>query len=105
MKLDDQHTLTDNAHPDTSHSSAAATLLRSGTARRRVLEALVFRGPRTDDELQEALSMPANTERPRRVELLNMGYVEDSKLRRLTETRSPAIVWQATKAGYEALRS
>lgn len=90
----------------TSRTAAQRTLLKSGSARRRVLDALVrtLDGGLTDEELQAYLRMGPNTQRPRRVELVEAGFVEPKPgATRVTSSGSPAIVWQATQAGRDAL--
>lgn len=47
----------------------------------------------TDDEVQVALDMNPSTERPRRVELVELGQVKDSGLRRQTRSGRQAVVW------------
>ena len=42
---------------------------------RAILAALEEHGPMTDEQLQAELGMPANTERPRRIELQQMAKV------------------------------
>lgn len=79
-------------HPDTARAAALAVAPRTGTQRRRVLERIAAR-PSTDDEIQRALNMNGNTERPRRVELVDGGWVRDSGLR-----RKGAIVWELARA-------
>ena len=49
----------------------------------------------TDEEAQEALGLPGNTYRPRRVELQNAGLVVDSRRVRLTRNKRRAVVWYA----------
>lgn len=49
----------------------------------------------TDEEGQEELGMSGNTYRPRRIELQEMGLVEDSRVTRLTRSRRDAVVWRA----------
>jgi len=82
---------------DTQVEAAARVLPHTGTARRRVLDAIQSAGSSgmTDDELVAALEMNPNTERPRRKELVEMGWVRDSGLRRDTAGGSKAIVWAA----------
>lgn len=104
MTVIEPGTLTGRSHPETSHEAAARALGRSGGARRRVLEALTTFAL-TDDEMQVLLCMPANTQRPRRVELVDMGYVQSTGLRRTTTTGAEAIVWWATPKGRRALES
>jgi hypothetical protein len=47
----------------------------------------------TDEEISDALAMPGNTERPRRVELENAGFVVDSGGHRQTRSGRNAVVW------------
>ena len=47
----------------------------------------------TLNEVEDALSMPGNTVRPRRIELEKKGFVMDSGLRRTTPAGRSAIVW------------
>jgi hypothetical protein len=65
------------------------------TLRQKVLDFIVHAGEHgcTDEEIQRALGMNANTERPRRGELQQMGLIKDSGNRRKTLTRRNAIVW------------
>jgi hypothetical protein len=81
-------------HPATSHLAAAEVEPRTGTQRRRVLDYLRLCGSygATDAEIQSALHMSGNTERPRRIELVELGLVFDSGELRGSHSR-PAIVW------------
>lgn len=103
--FDDQPTLFDAAvhdalgkvrhdHPDTSHEAARAVMPKTGTQRRAVLDFVSSRQEHgaTDLEIQHALVMNGNTERPRRIELVEAGYLVDSGLRRRTGGRD-MIVW------------
>jgi hypothetical protein len=83
-------------HPETSHNAAYAVEPNTGTLRRLVLEAIA-RQPRTDEELQHDLTMNPNTERPRRVELVDGGWIEPSGEVRRTEGGAEAIVWQLAR--------
>lgn len=47
----------------------------------------------TDEEMQAHLDMPANTQRPRRCELLLKGLIKDSGERRPTKSGRKAVVW------------
>lgn len=73
-----------NDHPDTSREAAWSVMPRSGTQRRKVLDYITRFGPvgATDEEIQRALSMAGNTERPRRVELVRGGHIYDCGQRR-----------------------
>src|SRR5262245_33186997 len=100
MKLEqlslDTAGLVRNDHPDTARQAAQHQIGRSGTARRRVFE-LLARGGLTDEEIQYHLTMPANTQRPRRVELVDLGVIHDSGDRRRTMSGEYAIVWSLSK--------
>lgn len=52
----------------------------------------------TDEQMQHDLNMPANTQRPRRVELVKAGRVVDTGGRRETSTGSKAIVWDLNRS-------
>ena len=104
MNIDEPHTITGNAHPDTSHVAAAKIHLHSGTARRRVLETVAAnRNGLTDEQIQALLVMPANTQRPRRIELVRAGYLRDSTRRNRTLSGTWSIVWEITDDGRRAL--
>lgn len=47
----------------------------------------------TDEEAQITLSLPGNTETPRRLELVKAGAVKDSGRKRKTRRNRKAIVW------------
>lgn len=102
MKLDDPHTLTRRDHGDTSHDAAAKVLGRTGSGRRRILTLLGY-GPLTDDELAAWANLSPNTVRPRRVELVQLGYVKDSGERAVNAHGNRCVLWQITPAGVEAL--
>ena len=50
----------------------------------------------TDETISAMTGMQLNTVRPRRVELVQMGLVKDSGLRRNTRSRRAAVLWVAT---------
>jgi hypothetical protein len=79
----------------------------TGTCRRRVLEAIIFAGEEgaTDEQLQRWLDLNPSTERPRRVELVEGGWIEDSSIRRATLSGRSAVVWTLTDAGLQAVFS
>ncbi len=85
-----------HAHPATSKLAAQRILPASGTQRQNVLDELlaIFPDGMTDEELQDELVMNANAQRPRRLELVEQGWVEDSGKRRKTMSGLDAIVWQ-----------
>lgn len=77
-------------HPDTSYAAARRVEPRTGTQRAKVLDLIRRRGDfgATDRELQLTLHLPGNSERPRRVELTQAGWLRDSG-----ERREGHIVW------------
>jgi hypothetical protein len=83
-----------------SHTSVAAAEMAAGgaeTERRRVLEYIRAQGVAgaTDDEVQQALGMPGNTQRPRRRELQKAGLVRITPRTRMTASGRMASVWVA----------
>lgn len=50
----------------------------------------------TDDEIQVALDMNPSTERPRRVELVELGLIMRAPMNRKTRTGRQASVWIAS---------
>jgi len=90
----------------TSKKAALDVLPATGKQRRRILDAIVSvsRDPRTvgltDPELQRMTGIGANSERPRRVELCDGGWLEDSG-----QTREHAggehTVWVLTEKARE----
>lgn len=97
----DNNTITGRAHPPTSFEAARSVLPHTGTARYKVLVALLV-ADATDEEIQQCLGMSPNTERPRRKELVDSGYVEATDKRRLTSSGRQSIVWRATMFGRTA---
>lgn len=85
----------------TSRKSAAAVAVRTGTQRARVLIHLAQHGPATDPELQQALGLSPNSERPRRRELVAAGFVADSGQTRKHHEADHAV-WTATDTGRAA---
>lgn len=85
----------------TSEEAALRAMPRSSTRRFMVLEAIVAAGEagRTDDELIVELGLPHQSVGPRRLELVEGGWIEDSGQRRRTRTGADAIVWVLTEAG------
>ena len=85
-------------HPITSKSSQAKTKTISGKARKMVYEYLLLCKQRgaTDEEIQKGCGLNPSTERPRRIELVEMGLAEPSGMTRKTSSNRNAIVWTAT---------
>lgn len=87
--------------PDSSSSAQAADAVRPHV---RKLEQLVLDVVRkapdgmTDREIQDALGMRGDTERPRRVWLVANGFLEnrDNKQRKTPDTGRMAAVWYWT---------
>ena len=71
----------------------------SGISSSKMLARVLFsirdagRGGMTDEEMQLELSMPGNSQRPRRVVLVQMGLVCDGGIRRRTLSGRSAIAW------------
>jgi hypothetical protein len=75
----------------------AAKKIRHSTPRlRQIVHGYLLKHPlgATDMQMQRDLKMNPSTQRPRRLELVRLGFVEDSGERRV-ETRTKAIVWKA----------
>jgi hypothetical protein len=87
----------------TQRTAAIEAYPATGTQRRRVLHAIATLGEHgaTDEELQQILDMNPSTERPRRVELVESGWIEDSEDKRRTKAGRAAVVWCLTPAGRE----
>lgn len=81
-------------HSLTSIAAAASIIGGAARSRRRVYELLFSYGGLTDEEIQEALRMNPSTERPRRIELVELLLVRDSGLRRKTRSGRSAVVWE-----------
>ena len=68
----------------------------AATLRAQVLRFIQSQGSHgaTDEEIQSALNMQGNTERPRRRELAKAGQIVDSGKTRPTASGRSAIVWR-----------
>lgn len=82
-------------HSATSMEAARLISGKAATLREKVRQFLELRGKAgaTDEEIQSALVMAANTERPRRRELEQAGIVRDSGMTRTTTSGRAATVW------------
>jgi len=80
-------------HSDTSVAAAGAIEPTAATLRMAVLGVIAATGGATDEEIQAALGLAGNTQRPRRVELCEAGRVVDSGVRRPTKSGRQAAVW------------
>lgn len=85
------------AHSDTSRRAAERIAPLAHTMRGQVLAYLQACGPdgATDEEMQIRMPMPANTQRPRRIELVAEGFVKTSGKTRPTRSGDHALVWVA----------
>jgi len=90
-------------HSPTSADAARGIEPRTESLRRAVLDYLRGRGAEgaTDEAIQEALQMNPSTQRPRRIECVELGLVRDSGRTRPTRSGRQAVVWMAIerKAG------
>ena len=86
----------------TSRSAAKAIKLKAGTKRRMVFEFIAMAGRKgaTDEEMQQRIPMSANTQRPRRNELLEARLIQPNGLR-VTDSGSDAVVWVLSELGKE----
>jgi hypothetical protein len=83
----------------TSVAAALAAEPNKGTDGAKVLAMLRGVGSHgaTDEQMQRSLRMNANTQRPRRVELVEAGLVLDSQRVRKTTFGRMAVVWVAAE--------
>ncbi len=83
-------------HSQTSIAAAERALPDAGTQRWHVYRQLSqwMSTGGTDEELQDALGMNPNTQRPRRIELVERGLVRDSGRTRKTKSGRRATVWE-----------
>lgn len=83
------------SHSPTSRAAAFRAEPAAGTKRWILLQYLRGCGPTgaTDEEMQRHAPMSANTQRPRRVELVQGGLVKDSGHVRKTLGGDDAVVW------------
>lgn len=79
----------------TSKNAADSIRPHVESQRERVYAWLCAFGPASDEQMQDALDMPANTQRPRRVELLAAGRVVDSGRTVTTRSGRNAVAWKA----------
>ena len=86
---------------DTSIAASLFIAPRAHTLRADVL-ALLCAAPEglSDEQIQHALDMAPNTERPRRKELVDGGFVRDSDRRITNDNGLVVIVWEATLKGH-----
>ena len=87
-------------HSPTSRAAALAAEPHAGTKRAILLAFLRGRGDlgATDEEMQVCVPMSPNTQRPRRVELVEGRHIENSGRIRKTMGGVDAVVWIAKGA-------
>ena len=85
-------------HSETSRAAAVKAKASAKTGRARVLWYIRSQGQRgaTDPEIQKALCMGGDTERPRRRELERMALIRGSGRARQTASGRHAVVWVGT---------
>lgn len=85
------------AHSETSRRAAERIAPLAHTMRGQVLSYLKACGAdgATDEEMQLRMPMPANTQRPRRIELVADGFVQSNGQTRATRSGDHALVWVA----------
>lgn len=91
---------------ETQRLAAVAVYPQSGTSRRKVLDAIGQAGERglTDEQAQAVTGLNPSTQRPRRVELVEGGWVKDSGRRAKTASGVDAVIWVLTARGREVWR-
>lgn len=79
----------------TSIATADAVLPKTGTWRRKIYDYVQARGfdGATDQEIESALRLSGNTERPTRITLVRDGYLIDTGRTRRNELGHECIVW------------
>jgi hypothetical protein len=80
---------------DTSKAAADAMAPHVTPLQQKVMDFLREHGPATDEEMQAGIPMGANTQRPRRVELVAKGRVIDSGTKSLNASGKLAVIWKA----------
>ena len=84
--------------PDTSRKAAESASRRGPSQRRRVWEALKKLGGATDYELSIEVGILRSSAAKRRQELVDLGHVVETDMRRKTDTGTDAIVWRCSYA-------
>jgi transcription initiation factor IIE alpha subunit len=80
-------------HSPTSKAAAEAIKPRIGEMHEMILRFLHLWGAATDEQMQNELKMPANTQRRRRRELQNAKLIVNSGRTRATQSGRQAVVW------------
>lgn len=85
----------------TSRDAAGSVRSVSGRQRAKVLRVIVEAGSKglTDEQVCAILDLNPSSARPRRLELLDAGLIQEAGKTRLTKSGRRAIVWIATDNG------
>jgi hypothetical protein len=86
-------------HSRTSKKAARYAKPYATTARYKVYQFIEKNPGKTDEEIQDTLRMNPNTQRPRRVELLEIGIIEEEG-RKKNKSGTEASTWRITGAPY-----
>ena len=98
--VDVPHVVVARNAPRTSIDAARLALPKSGTARFKVLAAIANAPDgMTDHQVVARTLRQLCTVNPRRLELVQLGWVEDSGERRVVGNHGAAIVWRLTAEG------
>lgn len=94
------------AHSSTSKQAARLASSFASSDRWRVFLAIAAAGftGLADHEAQAKLGMDGNTQRPRRVELLNKGLIADTGFRIKVAAHRQAVSWKLTPKGEDLHR-
>ncbi len=82
-------------HSEASREAAKSVEPSAASVRGRILWLLRRTGPLTDEVIQFACALNPSTERPRRIELVRLGLVEDSGQTAPTKSGRKAVLWRA----------
>ena len=85
------------SHSATSRAAAEAIKPRLNALQARVYAYIKATGGCTDEEIIDAAKMSPSTIRPRRIELVDMGLVEDSGSTKHTRSGRSATIWRVCK--------
>ncbi len=78
----------------TSLAAAQAIMPKQHTEEWKVLRCLDANGPMTDEEIQDELDMNPSTQRPRRIKLVEKGFVRACGIGK-TKSGRKATLWEA----------
>lgn len=84
-------------HSRTSVQAAVGVRGKAASIRERVFAYLALMGPQTDEQMQDALDLSGNTQRARRVELVEAGRVVDSGRTTKTKSGRDAVLWRVAR--------